>query len=306
MPLAGAVEYLGPDGSLSTIALLQAFVANQGDGWDYTLNYLVRFLEERRTAAPLPPDVHGAYLALMHTLGLRTAELHRALATPTADPAFASEPITAVDSMRWRERIRGEALATLDILSRPSEELPETVRPAAAALIARRDSLLARIDALGGAPVGLKIRHHGDFHLGQVLLKRNDFVIVDFEGEPARSLAERREKSSPLRDVAGMLRSFAYARHAAMRRCTAEMHEDGVRWQPLLAAWESEARAAFLSAYDACARAGKLYASLEEVRPLLELFELEKALYELRYELRNRPEWAAIPLATLLNLAGAD
>jgi maltose alpha-D-glucosyltransferase / alpha-amylase len=306
VPLAGAVEHSGPDGSLATIALLQAFVANQGDGWDYTLNYLVRFLEDRRTAAPLPPDVHGAYLALMHTLGLRTAELHRALATPTADPAFASEPITADDSMRWRERIRGEALATLDLLSRPSEELPETVRRAAAALLARRDSLLARIDAFGGAPAGLKVRHHGDFHLAQVLLQRNDFVIVDFEGEPARPLAERREKSSPLRDVAGMLRSFAYARHAAMRRCTAETRDDGARWQPLLDAWESEARAAFLSAYDACARAGELYASLEEVRPLLELFELEKALYELRYELSNRPEWAVIPFATLLNLAGAD
>jgi maltose alpha-D-glucosyltransferase/alpha-amylase len=242
----------------------------------------------------------------MHTLGLRTAELHRALATPTDDPAFAAEAITAEDVQLWRDRVRGEAVATLDLLSRP-EELPEAVRQSAAELCGHRDALLARIESLARtAPAGVKIRHHGDYHLGQVLLQRNDFIIVDFEGEPARPLVLRREKSSPLRDVAGMLRSFAYARHAAMQRCTAETHEDCEKWQPLAVAWESEARAAFLSAYDACARAGYLYGSLEEVQPLLQLFELEKALYELRYELRNRPDWTSIPFATLLPLASAD
>ncbi len=304
VPLAGAVEYLGNDGSFATLALLQAFVANQGDGWDYTLNYLVRFLEDPRTAAPVPTDAHGAYLALMHTLGLRTAELHRALATPTGDPAFEPEPITPDDARMWRARVREQAAQTLDLVSRPAD-LPEAVRQDAAALLAHRDAVFALIESLGTAPAGIKIRHHGDYHLGQVLLQRNDFVIVDFEGEPARPLAMRREKSSPLRDVAGMLRSFAYAGHAAVQRCTVETPDDRARWKPLLAGWESEARAAFLSAYDHCARAAHLYASLEDARPLLRLFELEKALYELRYELRNRPEWTSIPLATLLDFAGA-
>ncbi len=306
VPLAGAVEYVANDGSAATLALLQAFVQNQGDGWDYTVSYLVRFLEDRRTAAPVPADAHGVYLALMHTLGERTAGLHRALATPTEDPAFAAEPVTPSDVELWRSRVREEARTSLDLLSR-RDELPEALRADAGALHARRDILLRRIDALApGAVRGVKIRHHGDYHLGQVLLKRNDWVIADFEGEPARPLAARREKSTPLRDVAGMLRSFTYARSVAMQRCTLESHEDCARWMPLLCAWERETRRQFLAAYEAGVRDSGLYGTFEDARPLLELFEIEKAVYELRYELRNRPDWAGIPLATLLELAGAD
>ncbi|MGH8228736.1 MAG: putative maltokinase, partial [Steroidobacteraceae bacterium] len=310
VPLAGALEYLASDAAPATLALLQAFVPNQGDGWDLTVNYLVRFLEDRRTAAPFATDAHGAYLALMHTLGLRTAELHRALTTPTDDPAFAAEPITPEDLRGWSSRARASALAALERLAHP-QDLPEAVREPAAELLAYREELLARIDACGAAPArGLKIRHHGDYHLGQVLLQRNDFVIVDFEGEPARPLALRREKSSPLRDVAGMLRSLGYARHAALRRCVVETQEDCNRWQPLLTAWESEARGAFLAAYDACASAGGLHPPLLESLQVLALFELEKSIYELGYELSHRPDWAGIPLATLLELAapkgGAD
>ena len=302
VPLAGAVEYLASDGSVATLALLQAFVANQGDGWTYTLNYLARFLEERRTRAPLHAEAHGAYLALAHTLGERTADLHRALATPTADPLFAPEPIRAHDLKSWRDRVRGELESTLALVAR-AEELPESVRAGAADLAAARETLLRRIDAALTAPSrGMKIRHHGDLHLGQVLLQRNDFIFVDFEGEPARPLAERREKGSPLRDVAGMLCSFTYARHAALRRITEELNEDAVRGEPLLLAWEREARAAFLAAYDARAREAHLYESLAEVAPLLALFELQRSLYELRYELANRPDWASIPLAALREL----
>jgi maltose alpha-D-glucosyltransferase / alpha-amylase len=304
VPLAGAVEYVAGDGTLATLVLLQAFVQNQGDGWDYTVNYLVRFLEDRRTAAPVAPDVHGAYLALMHTLGQRAGELHLALATPTQDPAFAAEPITPQDIELWRNRVREEALATLELLARAGE-LPEQVRADGAGLVSRRDLLLARLDAVSPASgQGLKIRHHGDFHLGQVLLQRNDFVIADFEGEPGRPLVARRDKSSPLRDVAGMLRSFLYARSVALRRCMLESHEDCRRWEALLDAWEHEARGQFLGAYAAAVRGSALYSSFDAARPLLELFELEKALYELRYELRNRPDWVSIPLSSLLGLAG--
>jgi maltose alpha-D-glucosyltransferase / alpha-amylase len=306
VPLAGAIEYIAGDGTPATLMLLQAFVQNQGDGWDYTVNYLVRFLEDRRTAAPVPADAHGSYLALMHTLGERAADLHRALATPTDDPAFVAEPVTFEDIEQWRHRVREELTVTFELLSR-AQDLPDSVRAQAAALVVRREALLSGLEALPEAVAqGLKIRHHGDFHLGQVLIQRNDFVIADFEGEPARPLAMRRQKGSPLRDVAGMLRSFLYARSVAIRRCMLESHEDCERWQPLLEVWEGEARAQFLAAYAARVRGSALYASFEETRPLLALFELEKALYELRYELRNRPDWISIPLGSLLALAGGE
>ena len=149
----------------------------------------------------------------------------------------------------------------------------------------------------------LRIRIHGDYHLGQVLLVRNDFVIVDFEGEPARDLAERRAKQSPLRDVAGMLRSFAYARRAALLGTTPQGADDSTHWETLLHEWEQSARATFISVYDEIARGAHLYESFAAVRPLLSLFEIEKALYELRYELGNRPEWAVIPLRALVAMS---
>jgi len=304
VPLAGAVEYIAGDGTLATLVLLQAFVQNQGDGWDYTVNYLVRFLEDRRTASPVATDVHGAYLALIHTLGQRTAELHLALATPTEDPAFAAETLTPQDVELWRSRVREEVLTTLELLAR-AERLPDTVREQASVLATRREQLVARADGVpASAGQGLRIRHHGDFHLGQILLQRNDFIIADFEGEPGRPLVARRDKSSPLRDVAGLLRSFFYARSVALRRCMLESHEDCKRWEPLLDAWEREVRAQFLIAYSATVRGSALYSSFDDARPLIGLFELEKALYELRYELRNRPDWVGIPLGSLLELAG--
>jgi maltose alpha-D-glucosyltransferase/alpha-amylase len=148
----------------------------------------------------------------------------------------------------------------------------------------------------------LKTRHHGDFHLGQVLLHENDFVIIDFEGEPERPLAERRDKHSPLRDVAGMLRSFDYAQWSALR-ASAKSAEDYGKLLPLATAWQAEARRAFLAAYTAAASDSGLYASFEDVAGLLRLFELQKALYELRYEINNRPEWIHVPLAGIRALA---
>ncbi|HEY6483298.1 MAG TPA: maltose alpha-D-glucosyltransferase [Steroidobacteraceae bacterium] len=301
VPVAGAAEYRNSGGTPVTLALLQAFVTNQGDGWDYTVNYLARFLEERRTEVALHGDVHGIYFELMKTLATRTAELHRALATPTPDPAFAPEPIGEEDLASWRATTRAQAVSTLDRLAHDTAQLPTAVLPDAQALLDRRDALLKRIDAmLVGTPDGLKTRHHGDYHLGQVLLKRNDFVIVDFEGEPGRTLAERRLKNSPLRDVAGMLRSFAYARRTAMQRCALQTTEDCSKWEPLLERWEADTRQVFIATYDSIARASGLYRTWEAVAPLLQLFEIEKALYELRYELDNRPDWVGIPLHSVL------
>jgi maltose alpha-D-glucosyltransferase / alpha-amylase len=302
VPVAGAVEHRAEDGSVSTLALLQAFVMNQGDGWDYTVNYLLRFLEDRRTGTPLPEDVHGLYLAMVRTLARRTAELHCALATPTADPAFAPEPITEHDIAQWYAAARAQVQNTFELLRSHLAQLPSSLAVEADLLIGQRAALLKLLEARPGLPpVGIKIRHHGDYHLGQVLVKRNDFVIVDFEGEPARPLDERRAKGSPLRDVAGMLRSFQYAMYAAQKRCAAQSADDCAAWLPLLERWEAETRATFTSVYDEVARACGLYKSLEEVRPLLDLFEIDKALYEIRYELGNRPDWASIPIRSLLS-----
>jgi maltose alpha-D-glucosyltransferase/alpha-amylase len=305
VPVAGAIEYRSNDGTLSTLALLQAFVTNQGDGWEYTTNYLSRFLEDRRATAELPDDPHGPYIALVKMLAQRTAELHVALASPTNDPAFKPEPITSPDLRAWVHKVQDDARETLDLVARP-EELPEGLRVEAIQLAEVRTSFERRIGNEGDRLVagGLKIRHHGDYHLGQVLLKRNDFVIVDFEGEPARALQERRAKHSPLRDVAGMFRSFAYARQAAMRQCSVTSSEDCAKWDPMLVSWEQETRETFLRVYDEIARAAGLYTSLEHVQPLLTLFEIEKALYELRYELRNRPDWASRPLRSLIAFSG--
>jgi len=296
VPVAGAAEYRNPDGRVVTLALLQAFVMNQGDGWDYTVNYLTRFLEERRTDVAMAEDAHGAYLELVKTLATRTAELHRALATPTSDEAFSPEPIRPEDVSAWLQNIRTEAKKTFDMLKERVSQHPEAQQ-----LLSRRDAFLERLAAaVPAAPQGLKTRHHGDYHLGQVLLKRNDFIIVDFEGEPARPLAERRIKHSPLRDVAGMLRSFTYARRTAMQRCSIQSADDCSRWESLVEKWESDVRNTFVATYDSIARPAGIYESLDAVLPLLRLFEVEKALYETRYELGNRPDWLPIPLRALI------
>lgn len=304
VPVAGVAEYRNNDGTPVTLALLQAFVMNQGDGWDYTVNYLTRFLEDRRTQTAVADDVHGAYLELVKTLATRTAELHRALATPTSDPAFAPEPITEEDVVNWRTSVHQDAEKSLDLLAERLRQLPAAIVPDAEFLLARRDGLLNRIDSLlPRPPRGLKTRHHGDYHLGQVLLKRNDFIIVDFEGEPGRPLADRRLKHSALRDVAGMLRSFTYARRTSMQRYSTQTPEDSASWDTLLDKWEADVKRTFIATYDAIARPAGIYQSLEEAQPLLTLFEVEKTLYETRYELGNRPDWAGIPLRGLIAFA---
>ena len=304
VPVAGAFERVGADGTPTTLALLQAYVVNQGDGWAYTLDYLNRHLETHGTLAEAPPDdVHGGFLSLIHTLGVRTAELHRAFALRTGDPAFEPEPVTGDDVAAWKARVRDDLRATFELIEQSRDRLPAAVRDEVQAALAWRDAPQATIDA--AAPHGglVKTRYHGDYHLGQVLLANNDFVIIDFEGEPARPLAERRAKHSALRDVAGMLRSFSYARWSALERAS-RTPEDVARLAPLAAAWEAQVRREFVAGYDEAARESGLCPSLGEVRGLLELFELEKALYELRYEINNRPTWARIPLAGISALSG--
>ncbi|MFT4267651.1 MAG: maltose alpha-D-glucosyltransferase [Xenophilus sp.] len=306
VPVAGAIEYHGSDGRVLTLGLLQAFVPNQGDAWEYTLAYLERVLSDRQhMAEDAPAPDHGAFLTLMRLLGQRTAEMHLAFAqAPQDDPAFAPEPLAAQDREALRQASLASLAATLAQLREHIGALTDGTREGVAQLLESAAALRARIEAFDGAapPGQRKTRFHGDYHLGQVLVSRNDFVIIDFEGEPARPFGERRAKGSPLRDVAGMLRSFNYARWSALRR-VAQNAEDILRLDAAAAQWEAQVRAAFMGGYvETLEHAGQQ--DFDE--SMLALFEIDKALYELRYELNHRADWVQVPLQGLLALSAAD
>jgi maltose alpha-D-glucosyltransferase/alpha-amylase len=313
-PLAGAVEYEGPDGETTTLGLLQGFVANQGDGWSYVLDYLGRYLEDRLMTSWSPEgeedteEERGAedafFAGLVSTLGLRTGELHAAFAAPTDDPAFTPEFAPPEEVAGWAEDILAELRRTFDVLRRRRGRLPDEVVPDADRLLGLRRELTKRVkDIFRGGFGVVKTRHHGDYHLGQVLVVGNDFQIIDFEGEPARPLAERRRKHSPLRDVAGMIRSFDYAARSALMNLGAERAEQLETLEPWVRLWQERTRGAFLEGYAEGARGAASYPdSQEHARALVELFTLEKALYEIRYELDNRPDWVGIPVGGILDL----
>ncbi|MGH8513291.1 MAG: alpha-amylase, partial [Gammaproteobacteria bacterium] len=245
-------------------------------------------------------------LMLIQTLGLRTAELHRALAQRSADPAFDPEPISAADLKHWTRQVRDEARLTLKLLKRRRRELAPGLREPVDRLLAMHKSVPARIADLRLNTVhAAKTRYHGDYHLAQVLIAENDFILIDFEGEPARTVEERGRKHSPLRDVAGMLRSFNYAAYSALAAVTAERSHEIGRLEPLVREWERMTAEAFLSGYgEAIAGCSSYPDDPQHARVLIELFTLEKAFYELRYELENRPEWVAMPLQGLNALFG--
>jgi maltose alpha-D-glucosyltransferase/alpha-amylase len=302
VPLAGSVDYASDDGKTATLLLLQGFVENQGDGWDYTLNYL-RQSFERWPPAPDAAEAHGGYLALVRTLGTRTAELHAALAASRGDPAFDPEPVRPDDVGLWVSHVEAGAARTFDRLADQLERLPAAAGELARAVLARREQLAGLIRGhAGDATRGARTRLHGDFHLGQVLLVQNDWVIVDFEGEPARPFDERRAKLSPLKDVAGMLRSFDYAMHAALAGVTSERPDAAGELRALAHRWRQAARTAFVDGYDETARVHGLAEVRDEEAGLVELFVLDKLVYELGYELANRPDWVPIPLAGLTEL----
>ncbi|MEO8281542.1 MAG: putative maltokinase, partial [Ideonella sp.] len=307
VPVAGSVQYVDADGSLWTLALLQAQVANQGDAWQFAVEQLKRLLEASAEADGGSREGIEPMVDRAQVLASRIAELHIALARRTGDAGFDPEPVQAEDLQRWGTAIRAEALATLKLLENAQAGWPAASAALAKRILAAREALLERIDALAtSAPVGLLTRLHGDLHLGQVLITRDDFLLIDFEGEPTRSLEERRAKQSALRDVAGMLRSFDYARHTALQQA-AKSPAELDRLAPLARDWEGRIREGFLQTYRDLAVAGGLYADAEQFRAagaMLDLFELEKALYELRYEIDNRPDWIEVPLAGIATLLG--
>ncbi len=308
VPVLGALEYLSSDGSdgPATLALLQPFVSNQGDAWHYTLDYLTRFFEGHGGGgAPATAHAHGGFLELIDTLARRTAQLHMALATPSEDPAFNPRPATRDDLAAWVKRVLQQAETSLDLLAAQLQTLPAEVHALAGRVLALRESFLQRIAGVSQTETqGLLTRYHGDYHLGQVLVRRNDFIIIDFEGEPEGTAEERRARHSPLRDVAGMLQSFRHARFTSLRAYAAGQPRDYAILGPQAHDWELFARSRFIKAYTGVVRDTPLYGDFGQVAPLLELFELEKTFYKLRCALDNGADWVDIPLQGLL-AAGA-
>ena len=240
----------------------------------------------------------------MRALAARTAELHRALAVSTGDPSFDPEPFTAARLAEWAAAIRAELDTTLASVRSHRSELTGPARDVASQALDSTRQLHAAIDRHANGPTtALAIRLHGDFHLAQALVTRNDFIITDLEGEPGRRLEERRRKHTVLKDVAAMRRSFDYARVVAARQFAATPHSGSVDVAPLLEDWRGRAQAAFLDAYtQAIGDSGVLPRDSTETGRLLALATMERLLYEVRYELANRPELVTVPLLDLTAL----
>jgi maltose alpha-D-glucosyltransferase/alpha-amylase len=310
--LLGAVEYVETNGAKRALAILQEFVRAQGDGWAHAMNYLDRVFDGLREVGKADgvltttAERHGAYLEQIRVLGRRVAELHQALAIDTDDAAFKAEPIAAADMTAWRDetlRFANVAFADLRKLSKNGEPVGSQARD----LLERRAECVDRIQVLSAKPVhAMKTRTHGDLHLGQVLVVKNDFHIIDFEGEPARDLAGRRMKTSPLRDIAGMLRSIHYAAWAALFGLSDRDPDGFEKLLPYAMEWRAAAEEAFLAAYIATIGTCPSWPSdPKESRRLLNLFILEKVLYEIHYEATNRPSWLRIPVAGLREVLDA-
>ena len=327
--LAGFIDYRRPREQPVTLAVLHEYIQKEADAWQYALDCLRDFFDRAFTytqpapshdltaaglmrlteeeAPPVAAESIEAFLEAARLLGQRTAQLHAVLATGT-DVAFAPEPFTPHYQRGLYQSMRNLTTNSLALLAKLVAE-DANAPPEALAVLKLESEILERFRALLGRTfTSVRIRIHGDYHLGQVLHTGSDFLICDFEGEPARTLSERRLKRSPLRDVAGMLRSFSYAVQAALR----EQRESGLGEEALAQAqqwgrfWQAWSSAAFLGAYlEEAGRSRVLAVPREETELLLGVYMLEKAVYEVAYELNNRPDWLLVPLQGILELLRA-
>jgi maltose alpha-D-glucosyltransferase/alpha-amylase len=305
-PLLGAVE-LEENGKRSAIAVVHGFIENQGDAWTVTSAYLDRFVEEQRlltAEAASHSDEQAAYARRMEQVGRRVAEMQLALASRDDIADFAPEPITTRDVRGWSDKVLQRANRTLDELARRRTDLKDNDRQLVDELLSRRRKLPDRLGELLPASVDtMKIRHHGDFHLGQMLIVKDDVFIIDFEGEPRRSLEERRRKAPAARDVAGLIRSVDYSATAALERALRSAPDEQGRLARALDGWREHSVAAFLAAYRQSLGETRLWPpSLQDADRLLDFFLLEKAFYEIEYELAHRPDWLRVPLAGTLRI----
>ncbi|WP_298437438.1 maltose alpha-D-glucosyltransferase [Geobacter sp.] len=320
-PFHGALELRRPGAQPSAVALLQGFVKNQGDAWRLSLHllsqYFERLLARREELPPLPEPlptlldgsaceipspiadlIGGFHLEMAGLLGRRTAELHLALASGGDDPSWRAEEYSTLYQRSVYQSMRNQVRRNLQLLARHRDQLTEEDREAADRVLGAEKEILARLGLIVGRRISaMKIRIHGDFHLGQVLFTGKDFVMIDFEGEPARTLSERRLKRTPLRDVAGMIRSFHYAAMTALFHHSRSHPGDRTFLEPWAEACYYYVSCRFLQGYlERLAASPLVPADRDDFGILLRTFILDKALYELGYELNNRPGWVWLPL----------
>jgi maltose alpha-D-glucosyltransferase/alpha-amylase len=328
-PVLGSMEYRNRSGEITTVAILHGFIPNEGAAWNYTLDSFGRYLDLALSSGYDTEKLHmssyhpltvarGEFpdiaVSLMHyylhdagLIGRRTAELHQALCRDYSNPEFSPEPFTDFYRNGLYHGIAVLVDRTFQILKNQVKRLTGVTCSLAQQVIDLEPEVRSRVGQLRKMRISaVRIRHHGDFHLGQILYTGKDFYIIDFEGEPARPISARRIKRSPLRDVAGMLRSFHYASSAARfgqvpgvlpRIDTPEPLDRWIRF------WYLNAAAAYLKGYFSTAGdAPFIPGSEEELRLLLDVFLIEKAVYEVSYELNNRPDWVGIPLQGILDL----
>jgi maltose alpha-D-glucosyltransferase/alpha-amylase len=308
-PLLGEVVRVDERGDRTTLAVLVGFLRNQGDAWRWTLDFLRRSYDEfsHSDDDERKAEIEGSYDAFASAVGTRLGELHALLAKPSDLPAFAPEKATSASTESWHDSVRAQvkkALASVEATKGLSDAVTKDVE----ALRGFAKALDERIATLAKAgSKSLVTRTHGDFHLGQILVVQDDAYIIDFEGEPSRPLEERRGKNSPLRDVAGFVRSLDYA--AAMAR----RGEDGLApiedegFGDYLVRFRERSSRVFLAAYRAVLDAAPVrWIDADALAPVLELFVIEKAAYEVNYESANRPGWLDVPLRGLLHAAAGD
>jgi maltose alpha-D-glucosyltransferase / alpha-amylase len=294
----------------SAIAVVHAFVENQGDAWTVTSAYLDRFVEEQRLLAASEhsgkSEEQIPYLRYMSQTGRRVAEMHLALAgagcSEVAD--FAPETVRPADVKQWIENVTARAKRVFDALKKQRDTLKDADRALVDQILTHGATLHERLEALLPPDIdGLNIRHHGDFHLGQMLIVKDDIFIIDFEGEPRRSLDERRRKAPAARDVAGLIRSIDYSATAALERALKLAPDETGKLGAALAEWSNNSTAAFLAAYrEAMTNALIWPADPKAAERLLNFFLLEKVLYEIGYELAHRPEWLRVPLTGMIRI----
>jgi maltose alpha-D-glucosyltransferase/alpha-amylase len=331
-PLLGHLELRHEKGAISTLGIVQRFVPNEGDAWAFTLDNVQRFfdrvLTEKSSGQTLavPRDIFvranrecpqnvrdyiGGYLDVAKLLGQRTAELHIALASGKDQPNFAPDAYGSLSKRSFYQSLRNLASRSFDALRETLPKLTPADAELAKSVLKRERQIRGRLKhVLERELGGQRIRCHGDYHLGQILYTGKDFVIIDFEGEPLRSLTDRRRKRSPMADVAGMLRSFHYAVYGVL---SGELPGSQTRpedvpvlelWAPVWYAWVASS---FLGTYLKTIEPAQLLPTgREALELLLDVHLVEKSLYELNYELNNRPTWVRVPLRGILDVLDAD
>ncbi|MBF0406009.1 MAG: maltose alpha-D-glucosyltransferase [Candidatus Riflebacteria bacterium] len=308
--LLGSIELECADGSKNTLAVLFNQIVNQGDGWVFTINYLERFLDENRSEkrqqhSADPVSVHNNYLPLIENLGLRIGQLHIALSESTGNAAFEPEKITEDDISKWKKVLISEGTELFTELKSKAMGFSKQLSDKVTLLLDLSENFAETVEnMLPGTIESKKIRTHGDLHLGQVLLAKSDFYIIDFEGEPNRTVEEARAKLPAVRDVAGMLRSFSYAAHTALKKFIQDRPQDREHYFSLVKTWENYAGNAFLTAYNNIVNQSQkqLSGNQYEFSNLLRFFLIEKVIYEIKYEIGHRPDWIDVPLSGLLEL----